>query len=373
MNSGYIFRRLIITDIKRLKNYIISIFISSLLIMTICGLGGFVLSKNIYKESSLDTFVIAYYLPEDKNLKTNTFAIDILEDVKSMQSVATLVQVHNLEEGYELLDQGKALYYIIVPENFFSGIMNGTNTPLEIVVWNNSTVTAYIANELFISYAKYLGLAQAGVYSLLDTVREHNFPQETISSLQGSINMTFLDRSLNKDNFINTVTATGEGNITLTEHYLSVALLLSLFFMAFVLIPHLQGAGNGIRLKLQTYRLNKFHIFVSNVICSIIGLYMAFLPCYFVLSLICKTFNPIGLITILYPIMIISLVISFVCLFTRNTFAANMTVFIMAILIAYVGGGILPSALLPSAVKNFFLSDFGNQLISSISFALYGM
>ncbi len=372
MKSSFILGRLILTDIKRLKNYITSILISSVIIMTICGVGGFILSKNVYKESSLDTIAIAYYLPEDKNLKTNTIAIGMLEDIKSMQSIATLIQVNTLEEGYKLIEKGDVLYYIIVPENFFSGIMNGTNTPLEIVVWDNSSITAYIANELFISYAKYLGFAQSAVYSLLDTLREHEVPKETISALQTSVNMTFLDRALNKDNFIDTKTATNQGDISLIWHYLASALMLSLFFISFVLIPHLQGAKKGVILKLSIYNLNNAHIFISNFISSIIALYIAFIPCYIGISIITGQFNPIGLITMLLPIGIISFIISAVCFFTKNTFAANMTILVIALLLAYSGGGILPSAMLPDAVKNFFGSSLGHELISTITSALYG-
>lgn len=372
MKKSKILGRLIITDLKRLKNYIASILIATLILATICGIAGSIIAKNIYKSGTKEIIGIGYYIPADGKEEMNNMGISMLQDMESMKNTATLIQVSSPEEGYELLQKEEILYLIIVPDKFISSIMNGTNTPLEIIVWDNSSVTSYIANEMFMSYAKYLGLAQSAVYSTIDTAYNHGLTKEERNPIRTTVNLTFLDRALNKDSFYNTIDASGEGNASLLQHYLASAVMLSLIFMSFVLMPHLQGYNNSMVTKLNTMGINRFHMLISGWISSIAGLYLSFIPCFIGISIISKNFNPLGLITVLPSIIILGLIIAVVAGLTRSIFAANMTMLILGIFIAYVGGGIIPNAMLPSIVQQLSSLMPGKYIISNIAAALFG-
>ena len=241
MNSINIFFKLLKANLKRLKKYILPVLASIMILLLICGGAGIFISNNLYKEGISKTVSIAYYLPQDEDYRFNNFGLNIIKDLEGTKEVVDLIEVTSIEEGYELLENGEVLYYIIVPEMFFSGIMDSTNPELTILFADNSDITSYISNELFTAYARYLGTAQAGVYSALDTLRYHDLSSDTIYDLQNTVNMTFLDRALNKDNYLNKMDATSESGYTLIEHYMAVALMLSLFFVSFVLMPYLQG------------------------------------------------------------------------------------------------------------------------------------
>ena len=373
MNKLHLFGRLITTDLKRLKNYIASILIATLIIGTICGVAGVSISKNIYKQGTKEIIGIGYYLPEDGKEEMNNMGISMLQEMESMKSTATLIEVASPEEGYELLKKEEILYLIIVPEKFISSIMNGTNTPLEIIVWDNSTVTSYIANEMFISYAKYLGLAQSAVYSTIDAAYNHELSKEERNAIRTNVNLTFLDRSLNKDSFFETVDSSKEGRASLLQHYLASAVMLSMLFMSFVLMPHLQGYNKSMQSKFETMGIGKFHIFISGWISSSVGIFISFIPCFIGISIISKAFNPMGLITVLPSIIIIGGIISGVASLTKSIFAANMTMLLLGIFIAYVGGGIIPNAMLPNIVQQLSAVTPGKYLISNIAASLFGL
>lgn len=372
MTKFRILGRLIVTDLKRLKNYIASIFIATLIIATICGLAGGIIAKNIYKSGTKEIIGIGYYIPEDGKEDMNMMGINMLQDMESMKSTATLIQVSSPEEGYELLEKEEILYLIIVPEKFISGIMNGTNTPLEIIVWDNSSMSAYMANEMFISYAKYLGLAQSAVYSAIDVASNHGLEKKERNPIRTDVNLTFLDRSLNKDSFFNVIDASSEGKASLLQHYLSAAVMLTLLFMSFVIMPHLQGYNNSMFTKFQTMGIGKAHIMISRWISSTAALYICFIPCYIGISIISKSFNPTGIIVVLPSIIILGLIIAIVATIASNIFTANMTMLLLGIFIAYVGGGIIPNAMLPRIVQQISSLTPGKYIISNIAAALYG-
>lgn len=373
MYNNKFFLNLTVANLKRLKNYILPIFISIVIILSICAGAGIIISKNIYKAGVSSKVSIAYYLPDDEDKKANNFGLNIIKEMDSTKEVVNLIQVDNVDDGYELLEKGDVLYYIIVPESFFSGIMDSTNPELTILFRDNSQITAYISNELFCSYARYLGVAQAGVYSALDTLRIHETDSDERKSIQKLVNMSYLDRSLNKDAYFDKIEATAEGNHSLLEHYMASAVMLSLFFIAFVMMPYLQGYNKGLITKLNTYKTNSFHIFASNFIASIPAVYVAFVPCFIIISIITKSFNPLGLIWILPSILIISLLINIISSLCNNQFTANMAVLVFTLIIAYVGGGILPQAMLPEAVNEFSTFLPGEYIITNIANSLFGL
>lgn len=373
MNKKDIFISLVIADLKRLKKYIFQIIVSVILVLIVCTAAGIVISKNIYKEDEFQAVRLAYYLPDDDDKKYNKLAIGMLEEMRSMQESAEMMQVSSIEEGYKMLENGDISYFIIVPEDFFSGIMDSTNPTLDIIVNDNSSITSYIANELFISYAKYLGIAQAGIYSALDTVREHGFSPDQVYDVQDKVNLIFLDRSLNKDGYINTVDATNEGSYSLLQHYFASALMLSLFFVSFVIMPFLRGYNSGIYKKLSTYGINESHIFFSRLVCTCLALYVAFIPCFIGISIYNRSIHILGLIIAIPAIMLIALIIAFISSFSSNVFSGNIITLVIALLIVYIGGGIIPSALLPSVVQTLSNITPGKYVIKCLSIALFGL
>lgn len=171
MSRIHMFFNFIRANCKRLLHYLPSMFVSLLLLLLLTGTAGFYLSRHLYKENVFSAISIGYYLPQDDNLDLNQLGIGMLQDLEGMEETVQLVQVNSVEEGYNMLASHEILYLIIVPEQFFSGIMDSTNVPLDIVVYDNSSISSYIINELFMSYAGLLGTAQAGIYSGLDTTR----------------------------------------------------------------------------------------------------------------------------------------------------------------------------------------------------------
>ena len=181
MSHIHMFFNFIRANCKRLLHYLPSMFVSLLLLLLLTGTAGFYLSRHLYKENVFSAISIGYYLPQDDNLDLNQLGIGMLQDLEGMEETVQLVQVNSVEEGYNMLASHEILYLIIVPEQFFSGIMDSTNVPLDIVVYDNSSISSYIINELFMSYAGLLGTAQAGIYSGLDTTRAHEFTPEAVS------------------------------------------------------------------------------------------------------------------------------------------------------------------------------------------------
>lgn len=372
MSRFQLFTKLIISDIKRLKKYILKVLISVTILLTLCGIAGLVISKNIYEEKTYEQIAIAYYIPDDADKKFNNLGAGMLQNTESVKDTAVLTEVATVEEGMKLIESGEVMYFIVIPDNFFSGIMDGTNPKVQVIVKENSTIAAYISNELFFSYASYLGIAQSAIYSALDTMYAHDYPDDVFYKTNDKINIIFLERALGKDSYIEEIDTTNEGDYTLLEHYMASATIICLFFMSFIMMTQLFGYKKGLLDLLNKNGINKAHIFVSKFIYMSIALYAAYIPCHIIMGLLFKKFNFLGFIKIIPVVIIIALIIALISSICNNVFSANMIILLTTIIIMYIGGGILPSALLPSAVQG--ISSFlpGKYLIKLTTLALFG-
>lgn len=371
MNSFAMFLKLTKANIKRISRYYAAIVIATVILFLFCGLVSRFLSENFYKEKIFEKFCIAYYLPEDTDLQYNTMAVSMISELSGMKETTNLIQVNSVEEGYRMLENGSALYLIIVPEDFLRGIMYGYNYPLEIVVRDHSSIASYIANELFLAYGRYLGTAQAAVYSGIDVAVENGMSAEDIQNIQDRINFTFLDRSLNKDTYINKIKATNEGSYTLLEHYLAVAVIMTICFMSFILIPAIQGYSKGIKTKLDVHGIKSFQILLSNTIAIFPAFYISFAICY--IALLCinhRLILPLGFVIIIPVLFVISFITSCISMLSKNQLTAGLFIFLILFAVLYIGGGFIPDMLLPQIIQRvsdimpfrFFISSFEHAL-----------
>ena len=371
MNLTSLFCRLITTNLKRLKSYIIPLFISVLVLLLSCGIAGKLISSNLYKEKNMTKITLAYYLPNDEDMTYNLVGLSFFENIDSVQNTANLVQVNTIDEGKNMVESGNADYFVIIPELFFSGIMNGTNPAIEIIIRENSSASAHVINELFLSYGRYLGVAQAAVYSAIDTARNHELSSEEVKEIQDKVNATFLNRALKKDNYTQTISATNEGNYTLLEHYLASALMITLFFVAVVFMPIIKEYGNGVMSQLNSRKINTLHIYLCNFFTTLIALYVSYIPCHIGISIYTKHFNPAGFITVIPALCIMSLIIALIASLSKNLFTANIVLLCVVITIAYIGGGLLPRSFLPQIIQQVSNYLPGEYLISTLAKGLF--
>lgn len=357
-------------NLKRLSKSFPSVIISTLAILTLCSVCGIVLSENLYKKGEREKINVAYYMPESHDDRT-ALGLDLLQNTDGVSEIVNLVAADSYETGISMLESGDALYFINVPDNFVSDIIDSTNTPLEIIVKDHSSINSYIVNELFLNYASYLGTAQAGVYSALDVMRAEGMAKKKIKAVQTNVNLTYLDRSLNKQQFIKILTATSENSYPLKYHYLACAVMFCLFLSGLVIMPMLHGYNNAMLLKLDIMNIKRPALFIQNMVCSFVCIFVSYIPCHIAISVYTKHVN----ISILYLIpvaLIIAALIAACAIASNNDFTSNMLLFVVVLLIAYVGGCILPSAMLPDVVNKLSEITPGKYIITNLCKCLFG-
>lgn len=357
MTTSKLFRNLNKSNFIRFSRILPNICVAALLMVMFLIFVGLKVSDALYDTESIIKIRVGYHLPDDSDKNMNAFGVSVLTNTESMTDICEVVEVSSKEEGIKMLEKGELDYYIDVPENFFTGIMDSTNPPLNVYIADSSSFLSYITNEVFFCYARYLGTAQAAIYAGLDTSYELELPDEERDRSNIEVNVVLLDRVINKDAYVEKVDASEIGGFSLKEHYIAVAVLLTLFFTAFALSDFYFGYKKGMLLSLEINGLHSLYIFASNLIITFFGVYVSFIIAFIGVSIFNKSINPIGIITVIPVVLIVSLLINIIAALAKNHFTSNMGVFVFAILLLYISGGILPASFLPSIIQklSFFL------------------
>lgn len=372
MSKAGLFINLIRSDFKRLKKYLPSLFISVILILTFLSAAGIYISKNIYKTNTYETVRIAYYLDEDGDERYINFAVDYLSTMKSMRETSNIIEVNSIEEGYDLLDKKEVLFFIYLPAGFYEGIMTGHNPVVNLVVRDNDSIAAYITNELFLSLGRYLTVAQAAIYSAIDTSWVHEMSDDEVARVNNLSNKVFFEKVAAKESVINVVEATSENNYPIKKHYEAAAIMLSLFFMAFILIPYMQSRSAGTIHKLKLMHIGNLHIFISNLLTAAVSLYLVYIPCYIAISFLNEHIHIAGLITVIPAISVIAVIVALAGSLSKSAFSGNLILLFTAITIAYIGGAIIPAAMLPKVVQSLSGYMPGRYILDHIAYSLFG-
>lgn len=215
--------------------------------------GGALLGKNmLYGNRISGRIKVAVILPEQDPLSRK--AMGMLQSLESVKSLCDFTNMSR-EEAENGLKKGSVYAALFIPEGFVQDIMSGTNTPVTVVLADQSQMESRIFKELTQGGSKILGAAQAGIYSG-DEYLIKKGRQEEIPALEDELNRLYLEASLPRMDYFKKVKINGAGNISITCFYgISASVLVLLFSVLSVagfLLPwnkgmreSLDGAGMG--------------------------------------------------------------------------------------------------------------------------------
>lgn len=165
-------------------------------------------------------------LPENDEIAKQ--AISMLGSLESIESICDFVYT-DMESAKEKMKTGELDLLLVVPEQFVSGIINGTNEPVTIVFPNENGIEEQIFKELADAGAKTLGSAQAGIYAADQFCILKGTP-ETIKGAEDWLNRQYLKYSLDRTVYFRDRRVSAFGDVSGTVHYGAAAAVLFLLF-----------------------------------------------------------------------------------------------------------------------------------------------
>ena len=353
------------TDLKILAVHYKKIIFFALQMMILCLGIGVVGSHVLYSQKNVQTFTLAIV-----DLEASEWTKMIIDTVNQMESVTKLCEIQVLpkEKAKEQLDKGEVTAIITIPPQFVEDVMKGKNTPLTIEKKDGTLLESIVADELVSAAAKLLSAAQAGIYTTLDAYEILGSDGGAkYEKLMQEINIIFTKEMLGRHNLFDVKEVVATKNMAPLQHYILsgfiAMMLLGLMLIMEVIEPfnrqEILMRYSVAKVKAEKLVLSKmislslFNVGVGGIILGSVAILSKLSGLEIEWSLSLQ-----GIMGILLSAVSLAGVSMIIGMLLRGKDAYSLFIFMIAAIMTFLSGGIIPTAYLPQAISKLKLFTY---------------
>lgn len=274
----------------------------------------------------------------------------------SMRDVSEYCQVRAMshEDALESLERGEITAIVVLPKRFVSGVMNGTNPDLELIVPDDRPFEALLTMWVAQSAADMLSANQSGIYAVLDQYDAAPPAELSRDEVVAQINLRYINWTLSRQEMfrVSEVPTTELLNVGL--HY---ALSL-LGYLLLAVVPFFVPVFSGNWITAQ----RRFRCAGR----SWLGFYLCGVAACFAVSFSLLLASQLYLVggSVLMALwaaltggVFCAAYAAVCCLLTGNTRSCGVLSFPAALVFLFLGGGILPPVLMPPYLQGLMYAS----------------
>lgn len=337
---------------KRIFQYIPQMIAGAIVLAVLAGTIAFCAVSKLSETSETTKVPVALVIESDS--KTMQLVLDIISSMESVKQHFNFLEMSE-EDALRALDTGDVCAVMMLPKDVLSGIMDGTNYHVPVLLSDSDVLSSILLQELIVSGAKTLSAAQAGTYTMTELYREAGLSY-ALSDAYMELDIRNLQYALVRDDLFNTRTASPTGNVSTQNYYLSAGILFYLL-MSGICCVRFYDRGSAAQLqKLSSARIGVITQGISSYCNVFLAQLISFLPIFLFLTwrLVIKHFTLNAYLTLLLLFLILLLSTSaylYAVLALSKTPSAGVTlIFSITILLMLASGCFIPTGLLPGAL-----------------------
>lgn len=215
-------------ELKRACKRLPHIYAGAIALFFLLGAIALLSSRTLYGDAVSGRIAVGVVLPEQ-----DVLAEKVVGMVSSLGSVKSLCDFEFVDRaaGLEQLNSGELYALMEIPEEFVQDIMDGTNTPVQILLPSGTGLEGRIFRELTDAGARTLGASQAGIYAGGDLCRLYGM-ESSIGQLEADLNTIYLSYSLPRGDYFRHRTERATEDVDTMQFYGISAFVLYLFLCA---------------------------------------------------------------------------------------------------------------------------------------------
>lgn len=273
--------------------------------------------------------------------------VSLLSQMRDISQYCT-VSAMDYDSALESLEAGEVTAVLVMPDAFVSGVMDGTNPDIALIVAPDRPLEGLLTLWVGRSASDLLAAVQGGVYGVLDLYRQYPSEELSFQDVLVQINLRYINWTLGRQDMFRVREVSAVRELTIGRHYgLSLLCFLVLAMGAFFLPVYesrwvtsqnrFRTAGRGWTGGFFA-ALTACALVITAVLTAALALLteekvMALLPAALVCGLFCAAF------------------VSLCCLLTDRAGSCGMLSFGLALVLLGLSGGILPPAMMPASLR----------------------
>lgn len=360
------------------------IILVSVILAVIIGAAAFGISAYTSNSDDSSLLKVAIVYDDNDNSKYIRQAMSLIADEESVSAVCSLVEMDE-ESALTGLKDGTVDVVVLIPKGLIRSIMNGQNKTIEMIFpsvgVNNSS---YIYQEMINAGTSVVSTAEAGIYSMDDVLNAlFSGQKDKQTELENKLSEIYFSYGLDRSIYFRVTDVSKTEGLSTTQFYIATGFMLLLLFSGIVCEKLFVVNNNSLTRVLRIAGIKEGYISFSRImgiclvytgffwlVCIFLGIVGLRFPAvfnYYELS------SPLDLITSLIGLFVINYAILsfifFIFILIDNTIYKVIGLFIIGIVCMYMSGCIIPSSLLPNAVRiigNFLPTYYFFRLIGQI-------
>lgn len=360
------------------------IILVSVILAVIIGAAAFGISAYTSNSDDSSLLKVAIVYDDNDNSKYIRQAMSLIADEETVSAVCSLVEMDE-ESALTGLKDGTVDVVVLIPKGLIRSIMNGQNKTIEMIFpsvgVNNSS---YIYQEMINAGTSVVSTAEAGIYSMDDVLNAlFRGQKDKQTELENKLSEIYFSYGLDRSIYFSVTDVSKTEGLSTTQFYIATGFMLLLLFSGIVCEKLFVVNNNSLTRVLRIAGIKEGYISFSRImgiclvytgffwlVCIFLGIVGLRFPAvfnYYELS------SPLDLITSLIGLFVINYAILsfifFIFILIDNTIYKVIGLFIIGIVCMYMSGCIIPSSLLPNAVRiigNFLPTYYFFRLIGQI-------
>ena len=363
------------------------LFCATLIFAALVVLIGFCGTKMLSNSKSSGKMDIAVVLPADGDSYTS-LAFSFLSNIETVKNVCTFKEMSK-DSAYEGLRNGTIYAVILVPDNFINHIIDGTNTPANIIFPRSEIGTkSMLFRTLVNSGVTDIGAAQAGIYAVDDVCNYYKIKDGIVKS-EEFLNEAYFSYALDRSVYFKTDTISATGNLTITQFYICSGIVLLLLLSGISCSDLLKRENSALSTSLKRRRIPVFLLFLFKIIGVTLVFFSMLIFAYIMAALAQIRFPAIS--NVLFPLDFASSIglfllifgvfsmVLFIFQFANSQSLGVLLLFTLSTLMLFISGGFIPSSLLPEIVQKigiflpttYFIKLCGEMITNSTTLVTF--
>ena len=350
MNTRQYFR----LELKRAMN-ILPRFLGSIFVIGIVCIGSIIGVSYAMKQSKIIQPVKIGLVVSDNDAEMKLISrfLPAMESVKNLFEFVSLTK----DEAIEQVENEEIQAAILLPEHFFTDIIEGENTPAKIILGDNENLSIQMFEELIKAGVSMLRTSEAALYAISDAAYEYDITMSQ-GDMEYFISYLYLNTVLGRERLYQNIMLSDHGEINSVAYDSIVCIIVILLFSGINFQYLFRPRERALESKLKSYGVGPMKIIGTKVIVMSMVLWLLSLSLYLLVTTIKRVFHiPIPLPRVWLLLFIIPLLISFATFFafiytlTRRNNQSGLILILIQIIMLIGSGFIIPIQLLPKLMQ----------------------
>lgn len=301
-------------------------------------------------------------------------AYQLYTKMDSITSVAECRPTYDIETALNNLKNNNSAAVVVIPFGFVDGIMNGKNIPGRVILPPNAGIESMMFCSVIDAGVRSLAHVESAIYAVSDVIMEHNLGEKLLEDATDYLNDVNIDYAMKRNRFYKNISLSSTGESSIASYYLASAVVLLMILCGLSITGIFSENPPAVLESMKSNRISKGYIRFSEFFAA--GLIFTVL--FLIITLIAGqivdkdnfrlTFTGI----IAFALLAYSIVafIMFICMATDSGLISTLLIFLLAIIMVYACGRILPSVFLPEKIAktgNYMPMKYWCSLYESIT------